>query len=283
VTLSPPLDHDQMELDVLGERRNAELLIREAKRRQRRRRSLIVTFVIATVLVIATTFFAVRSNKVATANATSVGGFIASMKSAEATGYVATYHVKNLLFFQDGTINFAQIPSPPGTKAVENTDGYSGTGKYSYIFYGSSDHVIRQWIVVNTNVQACLKWASGPQAKLICGRPSPYLPSNGFIEEDTGLIPKFVLQAVQESESTPTVDRFTLESSKEFGQLRCLTQASWSQTTCIDRSGYVVSYRRIGISSYITDISLATLGHHPSAANFAPLVKPTVALVLPPI
>ena len=284
MTLRPPLDRDQMELDVLGERRNAELLIRKAKRRQRRRRSLTVAFLLAAVLGIASSFFVMRFNKVATANATSVGGFIASMKSAEATGYVATYHVKNFSFFQNGTINFAQVPSPRGTKAVENADGYSGTGKFSYVFYGSSDHVIRQWIIVNTNVQACVKWSWSHDKNLVCGRPGPYIPSNGYAEEGMGLLPPYVANVVESNLGNGTVQRLSTKSSRQFGPLRCLTQNnSSSLTTCIDRTGYVVSWKETSNTAFSPSMTLIKLSHQPTMRDFSPLVKPTVAFVLPPV
>jgi hypothetical protein len=284
VTLSPPLRHDQRDQRDAIDRGSAELLIQEAKQRHGRRRFLIGAVLLAAVLVAVTSIFASRPNNNSSASITSVKSFIASMKRADETGFVATYRVKNFSIFQDGTIVFAQIPSPPGTKAVENKDGYSGSGKYSYIFYGSSGHLIRQWIIINTNVQACLKWPTSPDKNLACGRPGPYLPSNGYAEEGMGLIPPYVVNAVESNVGNGTIEHLSTGSSKKFGPLRCLTQDNFSpQTTCIDRSGYVVSWLDKANTTFSPGITLTKLSYHPTASNFAPLVKPTVAFVLPPV
>jgi hypothetical protein len=280
VTLSPPLEHDQR--DAI-DRRSSELLIREAKQRHRRRRFLIGAVLLAAVLVAVTSIFASRPDKNSSASVTSVDNFIALMKRANETSFVATYRVKNFSIFQDGIVVFAQIPSPPGTKVVENKDGYSGSGKYSYIFYGSSGHLIRQWIIINTNVQACLKWPYSRDENLVCGRPGPYFPSNGYAEEDMGQIPPYVVNAVESNVGNGTVEHLSTGSSMKFGPLRCLTQDNSStQTTCIDRSGYVVSWLDRANPAF-PSVTLTKLSYHPTASNFSPLVKPTVAFVLPPV
>jgi hypothetical protein len=282
--VSPPLERDQGGHHDAADPHSAELLIREAKQRHRHRRFLIGAVLLAAVLSVVATLLVSRPSKNSLANVTSVNGFIASMKRADETGYVATYRIKDFSIFQDGTIVFAQIPSPPGTKSIENKDGYSGSGEYSYIFYGGSDHVIRQWIIVNTNVQACLKWPHSPDKNLVCGRPGPYLPSNGYAEEGMGLLPPYVVNAVESNVGKGTIEHLLTKSSKEFGSLRCLTQDNSSpQTTCIDRSGYVVSWSNKANPSYSPSMTLTKLKRHPTANNFAPLVKPTVAFVLPPV
>jgi hypothetical protein len=283
VTLSPPLEHHRRERHDAVQRRSAELLIREARQLQRRRRNLIGAVLLTVVLAVIPSILLTRPSKDAPASAVSVNSFIASMKRADETSFVATYRTKTFSFFQDGNIVVAQIPSPPGTKGVENRDGYSGTGKYSYIFYGDSGHLIRQWIKINTNVQACVKWPTTPDKNVVCGRPGPYLPSNGYAEEDVGLIPTYILQEVEIGETPRPIDRLSTRSSMEFGQLRCLNQVAWSQTTCIDRSGYVVSYLVTNGPTYVTGVTLTKLSHHPTASNFVTLVKPTAASVLPPI
>ena len=284
MTLSPPLKHDQIEHYDVVERRSAELLIREAKQRHRRRRFLIGAVLLAAVLTVVASIFLTRPNNDAPTSATSVNSFIASMKRADEPGFVATYRVKNFSIFQDGTLVFAQIPSPPGTKAVENKDGYSGSGKYSYIFYGSSGQLIRQWIIVNTNVQGCVKWPYSRDENLVCGRPGPYFPSNGYAEEGMGLIPPYVVNAVESNVGNGTIEHLSTGSSKKFGTLRCLTQDNSSpQTTCIDRSGYVVSWLDKANPTFSPGVTLTKLSYHPTASNFAPLVKPTVAFVLPPV
>jgi len=284
VTLSPPLEHDQRDERDAIDRHSAELLIQAAKQRHRRRRFLFGAVLLATVLVAVTSVVASRPNKNSSASVSSVNNFIALMKRANETGFVATYRVKNFSIFQDGTLVFAQIPSPPGTKAVENKDGYSGSGKYSYIFYGSSGHLIRQWININTNVQGCLEWPYGRDKNLVCGRPGPYFPSNGYAEEGMGQIPQYVVNGVESNVGNGTIEHLSTGSSKKFGPLRCLTQDNSSpQTTCIDRSGHVVSWLDKANPAFTPGVTLTKLSYHPTASNFSPLVKPTVAFVLPPV
>jgi hypothetical protein len=106
---------------------------------------------------------------------------------------------------------------------------------------------------------------------------------NGYIEQDVGFVPTYILQEVETDETPRSNDWLSTRSSKEFGQLRCLTQVDWSQTTCIDRSGYVVSNLVTNGPTYETGVTLTRLSHHPTASDFAPLVKPTVGFILPPV
>jgi hypothetical protein len=80
-----------------------------------------------------------KSAPTKTGTATSVAIFINSLKQANSTPFIATYGLNGYLLFQNGTIVIAQLPSPPGTKVKTNADGYSGTGRYAYIFRGSLD------------------------------------------------------------------------------------------------------------------------------------------------
>ena len=85
----------------------------------------------------------------------------------------------------------------PGTKGTPNVDGYSATGRMAYVFNGPTGRIV-QWIQDGTNVSACEMsdstgtYVSGTFGKLECSRPSPYVPSNGFLEESLGLVPTYV-------------------------------------------------------------------------------------------
>jgi hypothetical protein len=217
----------------------------------------------------------------------SVAKFINSMKQANGTRFVATYRLKGYLFFQNGTIVIAQIPSPSGTKKATNVDGYSGTGRYAYLYHGPGGR-IAQWIKDGTNVSACAKLAGGGTlGKLQCSRPSPYIPSNGFAEEDSGFVPTYVLQSITETFGAGSLKKATVKTkvSEEFGPLRCLTQISGrtTSTTCIDSAGFLVSWllqNGLVISSRTT---LTSLDHHPTADDFKTLLRPTKPLILPSV
>ena len=183
-----------------------------------------------------------------------------------------------------------QIPSPPGTKVTTNADGYSGSGRFAYLFHGATGR-IAQWIKNGTNVSACanvsvtVKFATGNFGKLQCSRPSPYLPSNGFAEQDTGFVPTYVLYSIQgfQGSRLPKRSTVTTSFSPEFGSLRCLTQypSPTTQTTCINRAGYVVSWVLRNGSGYSSRATLTSLSRHPTAKDFKVLVGPTKSLILP--
>ena len=219
--------------------------------------------------------------------ATSVADFIKSMKQANGTRFVATYRLNNYLFFQNGTTVIAQIPSPPGTKVTTNLDGYSGTGHYAYLYHGPSGR-IAQWIKNGTNVSACLRMAGGGTfRKLQCSRPSPYIPSNGFAEEDAGFVPTYVLQSISGIDG-PGWQReatVTTRASREFGPLRCLAQSSGptTQITCINQAGFVVSWLLQSGSGSSSRATLTSLNHHPTADDFKTLLPPTTSLILPSV
>src|SRR5665213_687352 len=154
-----------------------------------------------------------------TTSTTSVTNFVDSMKRANGATFVATYQVENFTFFQSGTIVVAQIPSPPGTKPTTNADGYSGSGRYAYLYHGAKGRVA-QWIKIGTNVSACMtRPRHTSYGALQCSRPSPYLPSNGFAMQDTGFVPTYVLQELVGTKS-PKPLTITTHESKRFGPLR---------------------------------------------------------------
>ena len=64
------------------------------------------------------------------------------MKLANSARFVATYRLHGYLFFSNGTTVIAQIPSLPGMKAKMNRYGYSGTGRYAYIFRGLTGRIV---------------------------------------------------------------------------------------------------------------------------------------------
>ena len=227
-----------------------------------------------------------------TGTATSVANFINSMKKANGARFVATYRLNDYLFLQNGTIVIAQIPSPPGTKVKTNVDGYSVTGSDAYIFRGLTGRII-QWIKIDTNVSACTdvpivgNYDTGTFGKLRCSRPSPYIPSNGFAEEDAGFVPTYVLQQVTGFIETysPKKETVTTKVSRIFGPLRCLAQFSGpaTQTTCIDRAGFIVSWLVQNGSVISSRSTLTSINHHPTAGDFTTLLRPTTSLILPAV
>ena len=264
---------------------SAELLIKETQRasRRRRMRNAAIVFV---ALVVVTTIAVIQELNGGPPKATpetAVVKFVESMNHASDTGFVATYRVGNYTYFQDGVITIAQKPSPPGTKATPNVDGYSSSGRYAYL-YRSDVGRVAQWIKIGSNVSGCGMPAKGSNRQLECSRPSPYIPSNGFATEDLGFVPTYVMQSMQDFTSTGLGKNleFTTRFSNQFGRLTCLTQTFGStiQTTCIDRSGYVAlwSYHNNGYSSSVT---LTAFNRHPIAKDFRTLIKPTKSLILP--
>ena len=219
------------------------------------------------------------------ASKASVASFINSMKRANRSKFVATYQVDNFLYFQTGTIVVTQMPSPPGTEPTTNADGYSGSGRYAYLYRGAKGRVA-QWIKIGTNVSACAtRPSNGNDGALQCSRPSPYLPSNGFAMQDTGFVPTYVLQTLQElvgiKSSKPLT--ITTHESKDFGPLRCLTQSPGptTQITCVNHDGFVVSWVLDNGSGYSSRATLTSLSRTPSAKDFTTLIKPTKSLILP--
>ena len=253
----------------------------------------IAMFIVMTLVAtwVSFAFIAGKSANAATAktsNTASVANFVESMKRAGGTHFVLTYRVGGYSFLSYGTIVIAQIPSPPGTKVTTNADGYSGTGRFAYVFHGPTGRIV-QWIKNGTNVSACENvlitgtYVSGTFGKLQCSRPSPYIPSNGFAEEDVGFVPTYVLQTV--TEIGPTRARVSAKASQEFGPLRCLIQTSGTttQTTCINQAGFIVSWLlQNGMGSFSRAI-LSSLKHDPTASDFKTLLPPTKAFILPPV
>lgn len=273
--------------------RRLELLIKEAKRLQRRRWSVIGVVVAAAVAIVVTAVQVSNSHPTKTGPATPVVNFIDSMNRANGTRFVATYRLNGYLFLQNGTIVITQIPSPPGTKVTTNADGYSGTGRLAYLFHGPSGRII-QWIKSGTNVNACVNvpktgnFATGTFGRLQCSRPSPYIPSNAFAEADVGFVPTYVLQSVEGLVGVRLQKKAVVTSmdSREFGTLRCLTQFQnpTTQTTCINRAGYVVSWVLDNGSGYSSSrVTLTTLSRGPTAKDFKTLLRPTKALILPTV
>ena len=265
---------------------SAVLLIKEARRAKRLRRlrnvlTVLVALVIITVISVLQT---VNKTPSKPRPETVVAKFVDSMKHADDTRFVATYRVRHYDWMGSGVITMAQIPSPPGTKATTNSDGYAASGKYAYV-YRNADGRSSQWIKIGSNVSGCVMPPKGPIGHMECSRPSPYLPSNGFALADVGFVPTYVMQSIQgfTSKGPGNKLQFTTRVSKQFGRLTCLTQtlAPMIQTTCIDQSGYVVlwSYHSDGHSMSVT---LTTFNRHPTAKDFRTLIKPTKALVLPP-
>jgi len=262
-------------------------VIKQREGRRRRWSVLGAVCVAAVVVVVVVVTETSNSKSTKTAATTLVTSFVDSMKRANGATFVATYQVENYVYFQTGTIVVAQIPSPPGTKPTTNADGYTGSGRYAYLYHGAKGRVA-QWIKIGTNVSACMtRPSNGNYGALQCSRPSPYLPSNGFAMQDTGFVPTYVLQTLQElmgmKSSKPST--ITTHESKDFGPVRCLTQSQGltTQATCVNHDGFVVSWVLDNDSGYSSRATLTSLSRTPSAKDFTTLIKPTKSLILPAV
>ena len=204
------------------------------------------------------------------------------------TRYVATYRVRGYLLFGDGTIIDAQIPDAPGTPVRTNVDGYSGSGRSAWVFRGPRGRVV-QWIKDETSASVCSTGVldpapgTGVAGPLRCTRPTPYAPSNGFAEMDTGFVPNYVREAIALFGSTPRMTRVTEQRSPRFGVLTCVRQTSTHliQTTCVDEAGLVVSWwlsNGTGATSRATLVSVST---SPTRRDVSPLRAPTTPFTLP--
>jgi hypothetical protein len=261
-----------------------ELLIKEARRakRLRRLRNISIVFVMVVVVTVISIVQTTKKTPLEPKPETGIAKFVDLMKRANDTRFVATYRVHQYDWMGSGVITMAQIPSPRGTKPATNSDGYTGSGKYAYV-YRNADSRISQWIKVGTNVSGCETSTRGPR-QMQCSRPSPYLPSNGFAFADVGFVPTYVMQSMQNftSDGLGKSLKLTTKASTQFGRLTCLTQSldSTIQTTCIDRLGYVVLWRNHDLH-WSSSATLTAFNRHPTADDFRTLVKPTKSLVLP--
>jgi hypothetical protein len=262
-----------------------ELLIKEARRAKRLRRLRNFAIVIA-VLAVAVVISAVQSTSnppTKPSPKSVVAKFIESMRHANSTRFAATYRIRHYDWMGSGVITMAQIPSPPGTRGKPNSDGYSASGQYAYVFR-NADGRVSQWIKVGSNVSGCVMPPKGPIGPMKCSRPSPYLPSNGFALADVGFVPTYVIQRMQNFAPKGLVNNlhFTNRTSKAFGRLTCLTQTFTTtvQSTCIDQSGYVVLWKYHD-PLWSSSATLTAFNRHPTAGDFRTLVKPTQPLVLP--
>ena len=264
---------------------STELLIKEARRAKRLRRLRNSAFVfVALVVVTVISLIQTTSNTPTKPNPkTVVAKFIDSMKHANDTRFVATYRVRHYDWMGSGVITMAQIPSPPGTKATTNSDGYAASGKYAYV-YRNADGRTSQWIKIGSNVRGCAMPPKGPIGHMQCSRPSPYLPSNAFALADVGFVPTYVMQSMQNvtSNQLGRSMKLTTRVSNQFGRLRCLTQrlVSTIQVTCIDRSGYVVRWSDHN-GGWSSSATLTAFNRRPTASDFNTLIQPTKSLVLP--
>ena len=278
MTLSPTRS-DSVE-EILD---TAELLIKEARRAKRVRR-LRNTAIVFLALFIVTAIFIIQTLNDTPAKPT-VGSpfvrFVDSMRHANDTQFVATYRVHHYDWMNNGVIAMAQIPSPPGTKASTNNDGYTGSGRYAYVFR-NVDGRVSQWIKDGTSVSGCATLFGGSSSQLKCSRPSPYLPSNAFAYADVGFVPTYVMQSVLESHGSKESSTITSRVSNQFGRLTCLTQSfpPTVQTTCLDQSGYVVLWKYHYLH-YLSSATLTAFNRQPTANDFRTLVRPTETLVLP--
>lgn len=258
-----------------------ELLIKEARRRQRRRWSAIAVALFVVALV--TTVTAVQISNSSTPKSislTPIKSFESLLQRASQGRFVATYRVSHYGFFPPGTIVSSQIPSPPGTKASTNADGYSASGRYAYVYRGHGRIV--QWIQIGTNVSACMRLPAPYSTPLKCDLPSPYAPSNGYDTASVGLIQSTVLSWVQLRNVPAKSWTLSTERSSDFGSLQCLTLSTLSTKTCINSQGIVVSWDNWNGTTNTGRVSLTNLNFHPTARDFQSLITPNSKFFLPP-
>jgi hypothetical protein len=248
----------------------------------RRLRNIAIVLVASVVVTVISVLQTTNKTPTQPTPETVIAKFVDSMKHANDTRFVAAYRVRHYDWMDNGVITMAQIPSPPGTKATTNSDGYTGSGKQAYIFR-NADGRISQWIKIGTNVSGCEMSPRGPIGQMECSRPSPYLPSNGFAYADVGFVPTYVMQSILTANGPTTSSKLTTRASNHFGRLTCLTQTFASatiQTTCIDQSGYVVLWSNHDVN-YSSSATLTSFNRRPTASDFRTLIKPTQSLVLP--
>jgi hypothetical protein len=261
------------------------VLIKEARRRQRLRYLAIavtIIVVLATVVGLST----LREGPHAPLSVHAERNFVNSMTRGTSGAYVATYRVTNYSHFSKGTITVTNLPPAPGATSTPNVNGYSSTLRSAYVFRGTDGKIV-QWVQIGAFVTACANDLSFNG--LQCSRPSPFDPSNGFAEEGVGLVPAFVLQNVKDFDPTflaKTSSTYSVKS-RLFGRLQCILQkqvkGSMQQTTCLNRSGLLVSWSSRNGGNNIGTVVLKSLGHHPTIKNLEAMRKPTRALILPPV
>ena len=221
---------------------------------------------------------------------TSIRDFINPMNGASNTRFVATYRLFNFLYLQSGNIVVTQIPGPPGASVKTNVDNYMGTGRFAYVFHGSTGRIV-QWIEGGINASLCTGppriglSSTGISGRLRCSRLRADSSPKGFAKQDVGFIQSYVLQSVRRLEEGLLHGKSTTTTtvSREFGTLRCLNQYSGSttQTTCIDRAGFVVSWFLEDGSGYTSRVVLTSLNAHPTAKDFATSLKSAKSPNLP--
>ncbi|MCU1363336.1 MAG: hypothetical protein JWM55_1164 [Acidimicrobiaceae bacterium] len=210
------------------------------------------------------------------------------MSKGTSSAYVASYQVTDFDYFSRGTITVTNLPPSPGAKSTPNVNGYSSTLKTAFVFRGTDGRVV-QWIHNEANVSACSNTPSSSGYKnLQCSRPSPFIQSNGYSEEELGFVPAFVLQTVKSFDSTflaKTSSIFT-EESQRFGALRCIRQkqvtGSMQETTCLNRAGLLVSWSSRNAKNDTGQVELTSLSHHPTSRDLSTMKRPTKSIILPP-
>jgi len=258
-----------------------ELLIKEARQRQRRRWTAVAIALIVIALVATVTAVQIsNSSTPKSVSLTPIKSFENLLQRASHEQFVATYRVSHYGFFPPGTIVYAQIPSPPGTKAATNAEGYSATGRYAYVYRGQGRIV--QWIQRGTNVSACMRLPSPYFTPLKCDQPSQYAPSNGYDTAGVGLIQSTVLSWDQLRDVPAKSWTVSTQRSSKFGLLKCLTFSTLSTKTCINGEGIVVSWASWNGATNTGRVSLISYNFRPTARDFHTLIKPASKFFLPP-
>lgn len=214
--------------------------------------------------------------------------FVNLMTKGTSSAYVASYQVTHFVYFSPGTITVANLRPLPGATPTPNVDGYSSTLRSAYVFRGLNGHIV-QWIHNDANVSACTNTPTpSGYGDLACSRPTPYIQTNGFGEEEVGFVPAFVLQTVKNFDSTYLAKPSSIysEVSHRFGILRCIRQkqvhGSMQESTCVDRAGVLVSWSSRDSQNDSGQVVLRSLSFHPTVSDLATMRNPSKAIILPP-
>jgi hypothetical protein len=231
-----------------------ELVIREARRRQRRRWLLSLGVVL--VLVASSAVIAVEATpggmsappQHPPAAKTPAAAFIASAKHALTGTFSEVYRVTGP---SSGTVTLYQ-QAPAGVNPVP-----MGRGGWAFV-YLAANGISSQWIEKGATAWDCWQPATTAKAYWACSGPGHFEEANGFALATQPYIPGVVggeINALETGLKVRAIQVRGIEvstvTSLQFGRLRCLHVDGI--TTCIDRSGILVSQRG---GTYWTSISL---------------------------
>jgi hypothetical protein len=155
----------------------------------------------------------------------------------------------------------------------------TGHGRWSFLLQATTG-LSSQWVEKGSTAWNC--WRAATQTTWTCSGPGRFEEANGFILATEPYVPGTLAGDGSELEAglkerAPEVRgiEFASSESPQFGPLRCLTVDL--STTCIDRSGVLVSQQSRSSYSYWSSITLLRRSSSVSATAFTPVGKSTSA------